>query len=120
MCNFLHTVPLFHHGFNEAYFFAAFFAGACVNAEAAADLAALLALGSSNTFAAFEATEALVTFVVLVCAKADAATDFSSLLAVLLASTLEALDAGFLPVDSDFAMFLKSLIQRRVLHFTAS
>ena len=105
---------------NAAYFFAAFFPGACVNAEAAADLAALLALGSSKTLAAFDATAALVTFVVFLCANADAATDFSILVAVLLASTLEAFDAGFLPVDSDFAMFLNSLGQRRALQFTAN
>ena len=104
------------------YFFlaAAFLGAACVNADAAADLAALLALGSSKTFAAFDATAALVTFVVFRCAKADAATDFSILLAVLLASTFDAFDAGFLPVDSDLAMIFNSLCQRVALLMTAS
>jgi hypothetical protein len=96
-------MPIFY------FFAAAFFDGAWVRADAAADLAALLALGSSSTLAAFDATAALVTLLVLVWASAEAATDFSILVALLLASTFDALDAGFLPVDSDFAMSFSPL-----------
>ena len=80
----------------------------------------MLAFGSLSTLAAVEATALLVTSLDFVCAKAEAATIFSLLLAVLLVSTLEAADAVFLPVDSDFAIFLKSLIKCRILHFSAS
>ncbi|MGL4395528.1 MAG: hypothetical protein ACRCS9_03215 [Hyphomicrobium sp.] len=75
-----------------------------VNAEAAAERAAALALGLRSTFDAVVATRALVFSVLPFCVSADAATDFSALLALLLARTLAAADETFLLVDSDFAM----------------
>jgi hypothetical protein len=89
---FQHTVSMWAIRSNSAvvwryFFFAAdtFLAGdAWARAEAAADLASLLALGSWRTLPALEATLGLVTSFVLVCAIAEAATDFSSLVAVLL------------------------------------
>ena len=85
----------------KRYFFLTF----CVSAEAATDLAALLAFGSCRIFEAAEATFLLVvSFGLLVCVSADAATDFSALLAVLLLNTVDAAEETFLPVVSDFAM----------------
>jgi hypothetical protein len=75
-----------------------------VRAEAAADLAALLAFGSRMILEAEAATLALVVSLLPFWVKAEAATDFSALLADLLFMTLAAADATFLLVDSDFAM----------------
>jgi hypothetical protein len=84
----------------------------CVRADAAADLAALLAFGSRNTFEAVAATLALVVSVLPFCVNAEAATDFSALLAVLLRKTFEAAAATFLLVLSDFAMDVAFLVAR--------
>jgi hypothetical protein len=83
----------------------------CVRADAAADFAALLALGSRKTFDAVAATFALVVSVLPFCVNAEAATDFSALLAVLLRRTLEAAAATFLLVLSDFAMDVAFLLR---------
>jgi hypothetical protein len=84
----------------------------CVNAEAAADLASLLAVFERRIFEAEAATFALVVSVLPFCVSAEAATDFSAFVAVLLFSTFEAADATFLLVLSDFAMDIASLLQR--------
>jgi hypothetical protein len=77
----------------------------CVSAEAATDLAALLAFGLCRIFAAAEATFLLVvSFALFVCVNAEAATAFSALLAVLLLRTFEAAEETFLLVLSDFAI----------------
>jgi hypothetical protein len=77
----------------------------CVSADAAADLASLLAFGSCITFDAAEATFLLVvSFALRDCVKADAATAFSALLAVLLFMTVDAAEETFLLVLSDLAM----------------
>ena len=54
---------------------------------------------------AFEATALPVTSILVRdCVKADAATDFSALVAVLEWRIFDAVEATFLPVDSDFAI----------------
>lgn len=89
------------------YFFLTF----CVSAEAATDLAALLAFGLCRILDAADATFLLVvSFTLLVCVRAEAATDFSALLAVLLLNTFEAAEETFLLVTSLFAMDLASLV----------
>jgi hypothetical protein len=93
---------------NEArtYFFLTF----CVSAEAATDLAALLAFGSCRILDAADATFLpVVSFTLFVCVRADAATDFSALVAVLLFKTFDAADETLLLVTSDFAMDVASL-----------
>lgn len=83
------------------FFFALTF---CVNADAAADFASLLAVLLLRIFAAADATFLLVCSVLPFCVRADAATDFSALVAVLLLRTFAALDATFLLVLSDLAI----------------
>jgi hypothetical protein len=70
----------------------------CVRAEAAADLACLLAVLLFMIFAADEATLALVLSVDPFCVSAEAATDFSAFVAVLLAITFDAAEATLLLV----------------------
>ena len=88
------------------YFFLTFW----VRAEAAADLAALLAVLLLKILDADDATLALVVSLLPFCVRADAATDFSALLADLLFRTSDALEATFLLVLSDFAMDVLSLL----------
>ena len=102
----------------RAYFFLTFW----VRADAAADFAALLALGLLSTFEAVDATLALVFSELPFWVRADAATAFSALLALGLLKTFEAAVATFLLVLSDFAIGPVSLVKgrswrgRRVAH----
>ena len=76
--------------------------GRCVSADAAADLAAALALGLASVRAAALAALALVTSAVPVWARAEAAADLAALLARGLASVFPAADAALGPVVSPF------------------
>lgn len=93
----------------RTYFFLTFW----VRADAAADFAALLALGLLRTFEAVDATLALVFSVLPFWVRAEAATDFSALLALGLLKTFEAAVATFLLVLSDFAIGPVSLLKGR-------
>jgi hypothetical protein len=74
--------------------------GRCVRAEAAADFAALLALGLLSVRAAADAAFALVTSPLRLCVNAEPAADFAALLALELCKVLPAAEAAFLPVLS--------------------
>lgn len=71
-----------------------------MRAEAAADLAALLAEGLLNTLDAAVAALALVTSELRTCVNAEAAADLAALLAEGLLSVREAAEAAALPVLS--------------------
>jgi hypothetical protein len=74
--------------------------GRCVRADAAADLAALLARGLRSVRAAADAAFAPVTSALRTWVSADAAADFAALLARGLRRILPAADAARLPVLS--------------------
>jgi hypothetical protein len=80
--------------------------GRWVSALAAADFAALLAVGDRRVADAFDAALALVVLDVFDWARALAAADFAALLADFDPRVLPADDAAFDPVRSDFAMSL--------------
>jgi hypothetical protein len=86
-----------------ALYFAETFRVFCVSADAAAAFASLLAVLLRRTFAAVDATFALVVSLLPFCVRADAATAFSSFDAVLLLRTLAAAEATLELVLSDLA-----------------
>ena len=75
--------------------------GRWVNAEPAADFAALEAVGLRKVLAAALAALLLVISLLRTWVSADPAADFAALLAVWLRSVLLAADAARFPVDSD-------------------
>jgi hypothetical protein len=80
-----------------------------VSAEAAADFAALLALGLLSVLAAAEAAFAPVASELRTWVRADAAADLAALLAVELRNTFDAAEAALLPVLSPLRFVIANL-----------